>query len=254
MRTAGIVVLGLWLLPGCGSAKSEGPPPAAPERSASGEEGAAAKEGDEAAEPEEARAAATAGKLPTECVQKGDVCTMPKDFVKRLCQETYPNVALALFASGTPWTHAYLTRKTQAWNAEGGASVQDWLEFDEEVLVLSARIPPAGGMQVSGMGGYQALRWDGSCVTLATEEVTTRRPPSPKRPRIEWRWLDDGMREALRKSPEVDAAYQAQRKECKGISVGEVTKKCEDADKKLVRAITDYVSSSSELPQPERIP
>jgi hypothetical protein len=179
---------------------------------------------------------------------------MPKDFVKRLCQDTRPNVALALFSSGTPWTRAYLTRKTKAWNAEGGASVQDWLEFDEEVLILTARLPPKGGMQVSGMGGYQALRWDGSCVTLATEEVTTRRPPSPKHPRIQWRWLDEPIKEALRKSSEVDAAYLAHRKECKGVAMGEVTKKCEDADRKLVAAIIQHVSSTGGLPPPEQLP
>jgi hypothetical protein len=132
--------------------------------------------------------------------------------------------------------------------------VQDWLEFDEEVLILTARLPPKGGMQVSGMGGYQALRWDGSCVTLATEEVTTRRPPSPKHPRIQWRWLDEPIKEALRKSSEVDAAYLAHRKECKGVAMGEVTKKCEDADRKLVAAIIQHVSSTGGLPPPEQLP
>ncbi|MBM4362994.1 MAG: hypothetical protein FJ104_09960 [Deltaproteobacteria bacterium] len=171
----------------------------------------------------------------------------------RVCARVQPSLALHLFRRGTPFTRGYLTRRTQAWNAEGGASVHDWLEFDEEVLVLSAKIPPKGGMQVTGMGGYQALRWDGACVTLAAEEMTLTRPPAPKRPRIQWRYLDEPVQEALRKDSGVDAAYLTHRKECKGVSVGEVTKKCEDADRKLVAAMVRAVESSSEIPAPAEL-
>ncbi len=179
---------------------------------------------------------------------------MPKAFVDRLCQGTFLNVALVLFSSGTPWTHGYLTRKTEAWNAEGGASKGGFVEFDEEVLLLTSHAPPKGGMQVSGAGGYQALRWDGSCVTLASEEVTTRKPPSPKHPRIEWRFIEDGMRDALRKDPDVDQAAVAVKRECKGVSVGDVSKKCVDADNKLVESIVKFVESSSGLPEPAKLP
>ena len=185
---------------------------------------------------------------------KDGVCTVGKDFAKRLCQSTYVNVALAMFAKGTPWQRGYLTRKTQAWNAEGGASVAGFVEFDEEVLVLNSRMPPKGGMVVSGTGGYQTLRWDGSCVTLQSEEVTFKRPPAPKYPRIEWRWLEDGMRDVLRKDPKVDEAYLAQRKECKGVTTGDVSKKCVTADQKLVDAIVDHVSNGGDVAPPAKLP
>lgn len=185
---------------------------------------------------------------------KDGVCTVGKEFAKRLCQSTYVNVALAMFAKGTPWQRGYLTRKTEAWNAEGGASVAGWVEFDEEVLVLNSRMPPKGGMVVSGTGGYQTLRWDGSCVTLQSEEVTFKRPPAPKYPRIEWRWLEDGMRDALRKDPKVDEAYLAQRKECKGVTTGDVSKKCVTADQKLVDAIVSHVVNEGSLPMPTKLP
>jgi hypothetical protein len=193
--------------------------------------------------------------IPTECGSQGDdLCHMPKEFVSRLCQDVYPNMALFLFAKGTPWTRGYLTRKTQAWNAEGGASVEGFVEFDEEVLLLSSKAPPKGGMQVSGMGGYQALRWDGSCVSLESEEVTLKRPPSVKHPRIDWRYIDDPIREALRKDSAVDQAYLAQRKECKGVSVGDVSKKCVDTDQKLGDAIVKSVEETGGIPEPEKKP
>jgi hypothetical protein len=201
-----------------------------------------------------AKDAPAAKGIPTECVQKDGVCTVGKDFAKRLCADVYRNVPLVMFGKGTPWQRAYLTRKTEAWNAEGGASVAGFVEFDEEVLILESRKPPKGGMQVSGAGGYQALRWDGSCVTLQSEEVTFQRPPSPKHPRIEWRWIDDNIREALRKDPKVDAAYLAQRKECKGVSSGEVSKKCVEVDGKLVDAIIEHVEDVGDLPEPVKLP
>jgi hypothetical protein len=243
-----ILPLPLVLAAACGSPKPA-EAPAAPS-----EEAPAAPAAKEASEPEAPKEEA-ASKIPTACAEGGDdICKMPKSFVERLCQNTYPNVALVLFSKEMPWTHGYLTRKTQAWNAEGGASVQGWLEFDEEVLLLSSKAPPKGGMQVSGMGGYQALRWDGSCVTLASEEVTTRKPPAPKHPRIEWRWIEDGMRDALRKDPKLDEAAVALKRECKGVSVGDVSKKCVDADQKLGDLIVKVVEGTGGLPEPKKLP
>jgi hypothetical protein len=238
------------LAQGCGSS----PKPLVTPKPADPAPVAEAKEKDPPAEADPPAAPEASGKIPTECVMKDGVCTVGKDFAKRVCQSTYVNVALAMFAKGTPWQRGYLTRKTEAWNAEGGASVAGFVEFDEEVLVLSSRVPPKGGMVVTGMGGYQTLRWDGTCVTLQTEEVTFKRPPAPKYPRIEWRWLEDGMREALRKDSKVDAAYLAQRKECKGVTTGDVSKKCVTADQKLVDAIVEHVWNGGEVAAPAKLP
>jgi hypothetical protein len=234
----------------CGGASKPAPQAKAPDPPPAGE----AKKSDPPPETDAPAAAESSSKIPSECVMKDGVCTVGKDFAKRVCQSTYVNVALAMFAKGTPWQRGYLTRKTEAWNAEGGASVAGFVEFDEEVLILSSRMPPKGGMVVSGTGGYQTLRWDGSCVTLQSEEVTFKRPPAPKYPRIEWRWLEDGMRDALRKDPKVDAAYLAQRKECKGVTTGDVSKKCVTADQKLVDAIVEHIEDGGEVAAPAKLP
>jgi hypothetical protein len=244
MRTSVVLVFSV-IASGCGGSRAAEPPRAPVEKPAPAARPV----------PEPAPAAAVeSATLPTACAGGGDICTMPKAFVNRLCQATFPNVALVLFGKGAPWTHGYMTRKTQGWNAEGGASVQSFLEFDEEVLLLTSHTPPKGGMQVTGAGGYQGLRWDGSCVTLSSEEVTTQKPPSPKHPRIEWRWIDDGMRDALRKDPRVDEAYVAWHKECKGISVGDVSKKCVTEDQKLGDAIVKFVVNTGGLPDPAKLP
>jgi hypothetical protein len=129
------------------------------------------------------------------------------------------------------------------------------LEFDEEVLVLKHRKAAKGGMQVSGAGGgYEALRWNGACVTLSGEEVTLNRPPKPKYAKVEWKWIEEPMREALKQDTTVRDAYIAWRKECKGVTMGTVSKKCVTADARLSEVIVEFVSGGGALAEPEQLP
>ncbi len=232
------------------------PPPAAPSASSDAAEGPASDEGDgsSAGEGEATRASETAG-VPKECSKKGGTCVPPRKFVERLCAASFPGVALYLFANGSPWARGYLRGKTRAWNASGGASDNGWLEFDEEVLVLMERKADLGGMQVSGAGAsYDALRWDGSCVTLSAEEMTLDKPPQPKAAHIDWRFLDDNVQEALRTDSTINEAYQARRKECKGATSGDVSLKCVKADDKLSESIVKAVRGGAQLPEPTKVP
>jgi len=207
------------------------------------------------AEAEQEEAAEETAGVPTKCASSGEVCTPPRKFVERLCQNSYPGVALVMFHKDTPWTRGYLTRETKAWNASGGASDTGKLAFDEEVVILRKRGSDMGGMQVSGAGGgFDALRWNGSCVTLAAEEVTLNRPPSPKTADVTFRWLDDPIQEALRKDERIDAAYKERRKECKGANSGEVSLKCVKADSKLSESIVQFVREGGALAEPEKLP
>lgn len=192
--------------------------------------------------------------VPNKCFKSGAVCSPDPKFVKRLCGGKFPSIGLYLF-SNPAWTRGYLTRRTQAWNASGGASDSGWVEFDEEVLILYARVADTGGMQVSGAGGsYDALRWDGSCVTLQSEEVTLSRAPSPKHPPIDFRYLDDDTQEALRKDEKVNKAWLERRKECKGATSGDVSLKCVKADEGLTKAVIAYIRGGGTVPEPKKLP
>ncbi len=193
--------------------------------------------------------------IPTECSKAGKLCLPDQKFTKRMCNDSYPSVGLYLFGNGLPFTHGYLTRKTQAWNAEGGASDNDYLEFDEEVLLLAERGTDKNQMQVSGAGGgYMAMRWNGSCVTLAKEEVSLDKPPAPKYAKVEWRFLDDNVQTALREDKTINTAVQARRKECKGAVSGDVSLACVKADDKLTAVIVDYLRKGGKLPPPTKLP
>ena len=241
-----------WLAAGCGGSQ---PPAEAPkgndsEVSAAADEGAAPS--DEAASESEAEAS---GGIPTQCHKGKDPCVPPPKFVEGLCSDTFPAVALHMFLPSAPWTKAYLRGKVKAWNASGGVSDNEsFLEFDEEVVILKKRGGP-GGIQVSGAeGGYDALRWDGSCVTLDASEVTLSAPPRPKAAKVEWRFLDEATQNALRESETVTEAYRTRRQECKGAVSGEVSKKCVVADDALSQKIVDHVRGGGSLGTPERIP
>jgi hypothetical protein len=203
---------------------------------------------------ESADSGGSAEGVPTKCFKSGAVCSPDPKFVKRLCNGKSPSVGLYLF-SNPAWTRGYLTRRTQAWNASGGASDSGWVEFDEEVLILYARVPDAGGMQVSGAGGsYDALRWDGSCVTLQSEEVTMSKAPAPKYPPIDFRYLDDDTQEALRKDDKINKAWQTRRSECKGATSGDVSLKCVKADDNLTKTVIGFVRGGGSIPEPKKLP
>ncbi len=245
----------LIFLVGCGASNE---PPRTPEGQDSEEAGVpeqAAEQGVEHADAEEEGEQAEGG-IPKKCFKNSDPCVPPPKFVEALCSDTYPGVTLHMFAPSAPWGRAYLRGKVKAWNASGGVSDNEaWLDFDEEVVLLRKRGGPEGGIQVSGAeGGYDALRWDGSCVTLDASEVTLSAPPKPKAAKVEWRFLDDATQEALRESDVVTKAYRSRRKECKGAVSGTVSKKCVVADARLSEVIVEHVRSGGSLGTPEKMP
>jgi len=237
---------------GCGSSAAKNQPiesPESPPTEAKPNEAAKAP-----AEAAEGKAQVDDAPVPTQCA-KQDPCVPSAEYVKKLCKSSYPSVALSFFRGGTPWQRGYLTRRTEAINASGGISGEGYLEFDEEVIVLQKRKNDYGGMQVSGaMGGYYVLRWDGTCNDIAGEELTFNKPPQPKAAKIEWRFLEEHTQEALRADEKLNEMINARRKECKGASSGEVSKKCVDLDKKLTEAIAKTVRGGIELPVPAKHP
>ena len=194
--------------------------------------------------------------VPSACADpSGADCVPPAAWVNALCNGVYAEVALVMFRGGTPWQRRYLLGKTRAVNASGGATVEGSLSRDEEVLVLRHRKADTSGVQIGdGSGQYDALRWNGSCVSLEAGEVTARRPGVPGQAHIEWSWLGDAMRSALRRDATVNEAFVARKKECRGATSGAVTKACERLDAKLDARIAEHVRSGPELPEPEQHP
>lgn len=194
--------------------------------------------------------------LPSKCEGEGEMCLPPKGFVKKLCQGDYPSVAAAMFQAGTPWARAYLVHPVEAWNASGGGSSREKLATDEEVIILRHRsVDLPAGMSVSGAsGGYDALRWDGMCVTLEQGHVVFDAPPKPKNARVIWARLELEMRDALKKDPAVLDAYIAHKKECKGVTMGQVSKACEKLDAEFSVLLATHIRDKGGLPAPNKLP
>lgn len=233
-----------WLLAACGGAPASpsAAPPSPPLPTAAPRSEPVAR-----AAPPQARA------LPEECAAgaQAGLCLPPQDFVERLCADDFPSVALAMFRKGTPWTRRYLSRDVEAWNASGGKTASGKMVFDEEVLVLRYRDAGAGGMVVNGQtGGYDVLRWDGSCASLSGDELTKRHPPKAKAAPIPWRVIEDHIQDALRRDERIAKLDEERRRECRGASAD----KCEKLERKLAVAIAERVRGGADVPVPARLP
>ena len=182
------------------------------------------------------------------------MCVPPAKFVKKLCANVNPDVALVYFRKGSPFTRGYLTGNTKAWNASGGAAYDDTLVFDEEVIVLSLK-ENTTGIEVSGAGtGYDVLRWDGSCATLSGQELTLKAPPTKaKIAKLEWKMFSEQSQNALLSDATIAKVNKERRDECKGVTIGDVSHKCVKAVDKLSDAIASFVRNGGEVPVPSAV-
>lgn len=191
--------------------------------------------------------------LPEACAE-GEECMPPSRWVTKLCGGVHPEVALHMFRGGSPWKRVYSQKRAPAYNGAGGPSLLDErVEKGEELIALRRNSNERGateGFSVGDTAGYDLLRWNGSCVTLHDGEYSHKPPRRREHARVEWRWLGDEVRTALQSDGLVRAAYTERRKECKGASIGLVSKKCVEWDQSLVAAIVSYVRSGGELPEP----
>lgn len=233
--------------PEVGGDDSEGgEAPAAPKA-----DGDTAESAEDAGEPVDENAPVA---FPAKCKTTGEVCVPPVRFVKKLCGGFHPDAALALFAKETPFTRGYMARNVRAWNASGGASSDDELIFDEEVLIVHYRPAKTGGMQVSGAGGgYDVLRWDGTCATLSDGEVTLRKPPRLKNAQVTWKDLGDDTRAVFLADEKLKDINTKRKKECKGVSMGAVSKKCVQLVKKQSDLIVKHVRDGGDVHTPAQL-
>jgi hypothetical protein len=218
------------LLVGCGGSAVAQPDPATA-TSPAGSGAVSTSPGPTAAADPPPAATVPPVSFPRACADKSaDVCTPTPAFVEFLCNKSHQDVALALFASGTPFTRMYLRGK------------MDELVWDEEVLALRFHGMPKGGIQVgSGAGSYDVLRWDGSCsLAVDADMLTKNKPGRPKTAKLKWHRLGDKTQTALIASSE-----------CQGAMSGDVSASCEKADGALVDAIVDYMRGGGSVPPPD---
>ena len=240
MRTIAVLVLISTCL-GCGSGST---PSAAGPQTASRDDSAPAGGG------------SARRSLPDHCARGKRECVPPPGWVKRLCDDVYPDVALNMFKPGTRWQRLYMLARAEPFNASGGASLLgDKMERGEEVIALKRR-DNDGEMRVGdNNSGYDVLRWNGACATIHDGEFA-REPlrGGVVHSKIEWRRLGLDLRKILEEQPDISAAEDARRKACKGMSIGEVSKDCEVYDRKFMDEIIHYVENGGHIPAPSRLP
>ena len=193
--------------------------------------------------------------LPAGCGDDGQDCLPPEAWVDKLCGGVHPELALHMFRGGSPWKRLYSRHIAPAFNGSGGPSLSDErVQKGEELIALrrntDAKRSNAGEMSIGYTAGYDMLRWNGSCVTLHDGEFSSKPPRRRLHARVDWRALGDAVQSTLRADELISRAYIARRKECRGITMGNVTRKCVEQDKSLIKAVVDYVRAGGELPEP----
>ena len=185
-----------------------------------------------------------------------DECVPPPGWVKRLCDDVYPDVALHMFMPGTPWKRLYMLARAEPFNASGGSSLLgDKMERGEEVIALKRRSENEGEIQVGdNNAGYDILRWNGACATIHDGDYAADRPSHIVQSKVEWRRLGLPLREHLEAQPAIAAAYAARSKSCHGFSMGNVSGDCESNDKLLMQEVVRYIQTGPELPEASRMP
>ena len=192
--------------------------------------------------------------LPTECYTQGELCLPPPDFVDRLCRAAHVGTAIRLFAKSSPFTRAYVRmREVRALNLRGGPGGDTNLFFAEEVLLL-ARYGGSEGVQVSGDGGYDVLRWDGTCATLSSDELVTRVPAPPRHAPFAWKYIDDSIQQALLQNEAIRSARAAELKRCHATSDNEQSTSCREAAERLNDHVVVAIRKGMDLPHPEYAP
>jgi hypothetical protein len=193
--------------------------------------------------------------IPTAC-SGSDGCYPHPAFVERLCRGKFPALPLALFAKSAPWQHRFVQAiSADPENTYGGPRSNAAMSFGEEVVVLRKRGPGGGpGVQISGPTDLDVLRWDGTCATVREELFVSYNQGRMASPHIVWKYLEDPLQEALRKSPSIERAQLVERKNCRDSSPTKPTPACDKAMTKLTETIIVAVRMGLELPVPESAP
>lgn len=192
--------------------------------------------------------------LLTECDKQGELCLPPAHLVDRLCRAAHVGTAIRLFAKSSPLTRGYVRmREVRAANLRGGPVGDANLTFAEEVLIL-AQHGGSGEMKVSGMGGFDVLRWDGTCATLSDEELVLQVPAPPRHAQFAWKYIDDSIQEVLLKNETIRSAQANERKRCRGMSSSQRSASCREAAERLNQHIVVAIRTGMDLPLPEHTP
>ena len=222
-----------------------GSPPA---KSASAEPGLKTRSSVVKSEPEP-----TKEDIPSRCINRKGACMPPIKWAEKLCEDVYEDLAMYMFQRGSPWTRFYMRTGLNAVNGWGPTIDEDLLS-QEELLVLNHRLRRDSLIVEGSEGTYDALRWNGSCVTVDINEVTAREPSRPRHARIDWRSLSEDMQDYLLADPTVHDVYMARRRACKGATIGRVTAECERLDGQLGDEVAEFVRNADGVPRPQKFP
>ena len=190
--------------------------------------------------------------VPTYCASNEKPCIPPPDFVEQLCADRFASVALYLFQKHTPFVRLHVkTRNVEPGNGFGGPTGNHPLVFGEELLLLRLSKLPASQPKRHSEEIYDALRWDGTCVTLPKRDAVTYLPAVPQAAPVEFNELDTTVRAALLRDRKLETLQTARSADCKQNIAAE---DCAKSTKALSAHIVEAIRLGLRLPMPRQRP
>lgn len=223
------------------AACADAPPPAAPRAPAPDPAPPVA------GRPEPAAGEPVASSPPDACDHTEPFCLPAASFADEVCRGQHAELALHFFGPKTPWKRAYVLRAFKAWHVGSRSDMRE-LKAGEEVILLTGG--GKGGAITDAGRGFDALRWDGTCVSLMEDELSFRKPPSAVPANIDLKALDPTFRSALVEERQIEQASSSTSKMCEpGKAEKEPARsKCEMARRQLSQLIAQTIGRGKELP------
>mgnify|MGYP000996583816 CR=1 FL=1 len=113
---------------------------------------------------------------PDRCDQSEPFCLPPATFAEDVCRGQHAELALHFFGPKTPWKRAYVLRAFKAWHVGSRSDLRELRAGEEVILLTGGGKAKPGGIQDAAGRGFDALRWDGTCVSLMEDELSFQRP------------------------------------------------------------------------------
>lgn len=234
---AALAVVSLWL----GACKTATPPPEAP------------KPAVEVAEPTPASAPAeesASARVPTQCDVEEPFCVPAASFAEDVCRGQHAELALHFFGPKTPWKRAYVLRAFKAWHVGSRSDLRELRAGEEVILLTGGGKGSAGGIQDAAGRGFDALRWDGTCVSLMEDELSFHKPVGAVPANIDMKALMPEFRSVLMEERPIVQLSGSTAKLCEPSNADKEPgkSKCELARRQLSQVIAQVIGKGKPLP------
>lgn len=141
-------------------------------------------------------------------------------------------------------------RAFKAWHVGSRSDLRELRAGEEVILLTGGGKAKPGAIQDAAGRGFDALRWDGTCVSLMEDELSFQKPAAAVPANIDMKALMPEFRSALLEERPIEQLSGSTAKLCEpALADKEPGKsKCELARRQLSQVIAQVITKGKPLP------